>query len=579
MSPSAHSACFNRFVGPAVLVGLLAGPLYAASPPREELLRFVPDDVGFCVVLQDLRGHTADVVQSPFAELVRRSPLGAMLNASVELKQLDKVDKDLKALLGVGWAELRDDVLGDAVVFAYRPGPPGKPEQEVGLVLVRARTAEALAGLVDNLNKAQRKDGTVKELTDVEYQGVTYRRRVEAKQTTFYYLNGPVLLFTGQEDMLRQALDRNRKAAAGEESPLARRLRAVGADKAALALWLNPRAFDAALEEKASHAADPEAALLKHFREYWKAVDGVGMYADLDKDLRLSWVEQFRPDDLPAPARRVLAAASRPSDLWRAFPDDALIAWAGRSDWAAMFEMVNGFQPKDKDAAGKSSPGDALGKEFFTEALLPKIGPDWGFCVTAPEPGTKDPLPRGFFALRVAGGDDAPVDKAILSAAHTAVLFAVVAYNHQHPDAVLRLMTLTKNKAEIYYLVGERVFPPGVQPAYGLRDGWLLVASSPDLVGRFALGPSPKTPPEDGAPFPVLRVSFKACRAFLQDRRDPLASLLAEKNQIGKEEAGKTIDDLVGVLQLVDRLEVTQSYKPGQVVVTLTVQPSQPLKK
>ena len=28
----------------------------------------------------------------------------------------------LRQHLGIGWAELRDDLLGDAVVLAYRPG-------------------------------------------------------------------------------------------------------------------------------------------------------------------------------------------------------------------------------------------------------------------------------------------------------------------------------------------------------------------------------------------------------------------------------------------------------------------------
>ena len=118
----------------AVLIPTAA--LRAASP-RDELLRFVPDDVGFCFVMQDLRVHAAELADSPFVEQVRRSPLGTALQASKELGQLDQIDRGLRQSFGAGFDQLRDDLLGDAVVFAYRPGPPDKPDQEQGLILVR----------------------------------------------------------------------------------------------------------------------------------------------------------------------------------------------------------------------------------------------------------------------------------------------------------------------------------------------------------------------------------------------------------------------------------------------------------
>src|SRR6202042_646360 len=63
----------------------LAAPLQAASP-RDELLRFVPDDVGFCFVMQDLRVHATELADSPFVEQLRLSPVGAALRAANEWK-------------------------------------------------------------------------------------------------------------------------------------------------------------------------------------------------------------------------------------------------------------------------------------------------------------------------------------------------------------------------------------------------------------------------------------------------------------------------------------------------------------
>src|SRR4051794_9682375 len=127
----------TRFTLTLLVTSVVAAP--AAAAPRDEVLRFVPDDVGFCLVVQDLRGTSADVLSSPFAEAFARSPLCAGLAGAAEWKQLGDVEKYLKDHLGVGWKELADDLLGDGFAFAYRPGPPDKPEQEQGAFLVRAR--------------------------------------------------------------------------------------------------------------------------------------------------------------------------------------------------------------------------------------------------------------------------------------------------------------------------------------------------------------------------------------------------------------------------------------------------------
>src|SRR5262245_58001044 len=130
----------RRYLLASLALTLCAGPV-SASAARDELLRFVPSDVGFCLVVQGLRDKLADVQASPFGkELAKLAPAVA----ADEWKQLTEAEAYLKKHLGVGWADLRDDLLGDAFAFAYRPGPADKPEQEQGMVLVRARDARKL---------------------------------------------------------------------------------------------------------------------------------------------------------------------------------------------------------------------------------------------------------------------------------------------------------------------------------------------------------------------------------------------------------------------------------------------------
>ena len=136
-SPSAIVA----LPGWAVLAALLLTGRIPVASPRDELLRYVPDDAGFCLVVQNVRNQAADLLASPFAREWSKSAFAQGIARSAELKQLQTVEQYLIKNLGVGWTDLRDDILGEAFVFAYRPGPPGKQDQEQGLFLLRSRNA------------------------------------------------------------------------------------------------------------------------------------------------------------------------------------------------------------------------------------------------------------------------------------------------------------------------------------------------------------------------------------------------------------------------------------------------------
>jgi hypothetical protein len=174
----------------------------------------------------------------------------------------------------------------------------------------------------------------------------------------------------------------------------------------------------------------------------------------------------------------------------------------------------------------------------------------------------------------VARGDaTAPVDEAL----HSALLFwarlAVLGHNRQHPDRPIRLNTVVTDKTEVKYFSGAKAFPPGWQPAFALKGGYLVLASSPEAVRRFAPAPGASS----GGPAPLLRVSFKGWRAYLKERREPLAAALAERDRISPGQARLRLDGLRAGLELVDRLEVLQETKAGQVTFTARLQTAQPL--
>ena len=188
----------------------------------------------------------------------------------------------METALGVDWPRVREEILGDAVVVAYRPGPPIGRE-EAGLFLVRARNVDLLNQLVQRLNDIQRDSGDLKELVVCKHQNISYFCRVEAKGKTFYYLNGPVLAFSPQETAIRQVIDLDRNATSSANVPLARELDLLGANDALATLWINPRVFEPEIERSCKRAEGAEAAVRKAVLSYWKALEATALLVHVRK--------------------------------------------------------------------------------------------------------------------------------------------------------------------------------------------------------------------------------------------------------------------------------------------------------
>ena len=131
---------------------------------------------------------------------------------------------------------------------------------------------------------------------------------------------------------------------------------------------------------------------------------------------------------------------------------------------------------------------------------------------------------------------------------------------------MLRQKVLQDGKVRIKYLVHEQAFPLGFQPAYALKDGFLLIVSTPTAIQRFEV----KSAPESGQPteIPLLRMSLRHWDSYLKQSQAALVKFLAAKNQAPEAELTQQIDKLRMVLELLDKVEIVdQSQKPGQMVL------------
>lgn len=561
----------------ALVLALAAAPVLALSP-RDDLLRRVPDDVAFCLAVQDLRGHAQAFRGSPFWKSLASSSWTAAVRASPEFKKLADADAFLAKTLGLGLEGIGDDLVGDAVVLAFRPKPPGASGQDQGLFLTRARDARVLADFLDRLHAAQKQSGELRVLEERRHAGAVYHRRVDKDGESFYALDGPVLLFSTWEPMLRQALDRGAAPSDASAAPLlARRLDEVGAGRALAGLWINPRAFDAEMRKNAAAAQGDAAAVQRGILRLWEALDGLGLALEHDRDIRLTLGLRADPARLPPALHRLADALVQPSAAWDRLPEGALLTVAARLDPAALLDLLGAFLTDSSRQALHDALqhhlGDPFGKDFARD-LLPALGPDVALSLVAPPPGQASPLPGLVLAVKARSGPGDP-DRALLDAVRFYAQMGVVAHNRAGGPR-LTLTSARDAGPEVHVLAGDGVFPPGVQPAFALSGGWLRLATTPRLAAS-----APSSSSHIAVPHGEVALAHLAAaevRRWLHERRAALAQLWADRDSLPREEAARRLDALGDLCGRLDRADLTARLTSGRLLLTLRVAPTLPLK-
>jgi len=541
----------------AIFALLLAPTFAAAQSAAQELLRLVPDDVGLCLLVNDLRGNAQKLADTRWVKALMQSPLGQALRATPELAKLQKVNQDLKSHLQIDWPQFRDEILGQAVVFAYRPGPDSDPKKEQGLVLVRTSNTKLLAELLDRFQKLQKASGELRELSAVDYKGSVYHRRVDAKGINFYWLNDGLLAFSPQEALIQGVVERSKSS---EPSRFVQQMQRAGVSDAFIVLCVNPRAFDSELEKKVDQGEDKDRHVLGVFRRYWSALDAV-VVGWKQNENELSATFQGRVNEVPSAVRQLFDQLAAPSELWSLFPDNAIFRMAGRVDFAALAQTLGEFaQPADRQAAvdGIQKLLGALALDLRMD-VGPNIGPDMGLCIVAASDGK---IPHVITAVAIKPGDK-QLDRTVFQAILSAAMWGMVSHNIQHPDKIV-MKTYVQDGIEIKYLSNDKTFPAGFEPALALKTGYLLLASHPDAVQHFR-----KSNGGTLAETPLLHLSLSRLAENLQQRRDDVAALVAEKRGVPKEAVGNVVDAIAKTLSLFDEITVGLRAQTGQITWTM----------
>jgi hypothetical protein len=336
------------------------------------------------------------------------------------------------------------------------------------------------------------------------------------------------------------------------------------------------------LREKAAAAKGSQAVALAALLRYWKAVEGVGFSLALEKDVAVSLAIRANPDGLPVAARPFLGSPGKVCMVWSVAPEPAIVAAAGRLDSAAVMDLVADFLDEGarrslREAVDRSV-GAIVGKDVVPQVLR-SLGPDWAFFITPPPAEQSAWMPDVVAAMRVQDGPDrtAPAGQALLNVLSYAAALVVLNQNGGRPGP-LSLRFVMQDGVEVHYLVHEEKFPPGFRPAFAIKGGYLVLASSPDAFRRFHPPTSSEAArvPETGPP--LFRLSVRDLREYLRTRRAALVEYSERKDGISREEAGRRLDGLLAVLHLLDRIELRERRDPGRVILTPRLTPSEPLK-
>jgi hypothetical protein len=151
---------------------LLAWPAIglAVEPTRPtcELLRLLPADPSVVLTVDDLRGQTRALLASPLVEDFLRLPAVKAWFQSEKYEELERARDKIEGVLKVSLAEVRDKVLGDAVVFALRlpADEPFDPAKARGILLLKAAEPKLLAGMIEIINSIQTQNGEIAEVME-----------------------------------------------------------------------------------------------------------------------------------------------------------------------------------------------------------------------------------------------------------------------------------------------------------------------------------------------------------------------------------------------------------------------------
>jgi len=597
-----------------VLILLLLSAPPAQADPREELLRLAPPDAALLLVVHNAREHARNLAESPFGTWFPTTAAGQQLFSNGAFGRFRDAANRVIDSLGTSPAVVLDDVLGDAIAFAYSPAPADRPNDERAVILVRPGKPQTLAALVSRVNQLQTQTGELTAVVRRQSAGAEFFERQKADGSRdFYCFCGNVFAFSGAEADVRAVLERDREhervrqhkperdrdhqpgreqtgreqkrdpaAAAGKPPELLTRLRQLRVESAAAVLLVNPRRLDADVAARLAAAPEQERRFLAKFAEVWSSLDCAAVSVSCDSHLELGVSLRFQPQKVPAALKPWLVGPHADHAAANLIPRNALFGLASHARASELLELLEALAPTAPDKPTvknwfADTIGPVVGRNNLP-VLLDSLGPDWAAWAEPPAPGTSLPTLVAVVPLTGEGEPRRRAERALLQAVEFGFTAARVGYNARHSDQIeLREETDPATGLLVKSLLNDRGFPPGFRPSFALSRGHLVLATHPEAVRRFS-PPEPAAPPPRGSAT-LATLSGTACRAYLRTHGRDLVKVLAPLVAADEMDLTADLTALAAVLELIDSAELNRHELENGTRFALRLKTARPLKK
>ena len=516
------------------------------------LLKLVPVDMAATLSITDLRGHVDEFMNSSLVKSFQELPTVKAWFDSEAGRKLSRSKIEIEKSLGMTLKAIRDDLLGDAIVFGLHLAADAPTESARGLFLAKVRDRALLTRLIDFANKT---DASIAQISEggMKDRSYTIRRFKpgEPRETEYYRLfDDGIFAWSNSETLIQGVLDRKSDHATGlADDPLYQKTRAGLPARALMTLSVHPQFLSRVLAPgiKIEGAGDKPMADLAS--QSLGSIARLGLAIEWRNGFVLHAHEVLDTKRLDPRFLRWAKSRSNAETLTRRIPGTAIAATAIPIDFEALFDAVVEFIPGDDrprfDTILVAIQGVLLGRDVRKE-VIPQLGP--ALIGYVEEPGTAWPRFPIVGVLELRENKREPwIAHAIDNGLRT--LISLSALDPKSQASRLRLVSHQTGTLRVTSLAD-----PSIPFAYGVGPDVLIVATSADAVARFGLsepdsrlGPFKKHQFADARAYAALDVTrlVKIARVH----RDDLANRFASSRGITPEAAKL---DLNNALALVD---------------------------
>ena len=387
----------------------------------EELLRLVPPDATVVVTVEGLRDQVRTLTSSRLMSNLRRLPAVRAWFQSEHYRNLERSCNDIEAGLGVKLAELRDDLIGDAVVLVLRLDPDALPDprQARGLLLLRARDPGLLERVIERSQRVATRERRAgpghRPCPEVRRPIMSGEFPAGAGRPPEWYVSYPdgTFAFSNSEALIQGVIDRKaRMAAGGAEAAAATdgpglgdlpKFKAVQRrlpERALARLFVDPRAIERLLAAVPRSNKPSDVRIIAMLERYLAAVDYGGAVLTWGADaIVVHAVETLDPSRLDPWLRRWAGESRASNPTLRRVPPTALALASAHVDAigpsggrlpasSPRTTTQRAAQPRvrgDRAAPGTGPP---------QPGSCPRLGPGLIAYLDSPlEPPTRPPFP------------------------------------------------------------------------------------------------------------------------------------------------------------------------------------------